>query len=148
MDLKSRIQEDMKAALREQDAERLSVLRLIRAAIRDAEIDQQRELDDAGVVAVLSKAARQRQESIQAYRQGGRDDLADAEERELRIIQGYLPRQLDETELRALVHKAVEELGAQGPADIGRVMKHLMAQLRGQADGRVVQALVREALRG
>lgn len=148
MDLKLRIQEDMKAALREQDAERLSVLRLIRAAIRDAEIDQQRELDDAGVVAVLSKAARQRQESIQAYRQGGREDLAAAEERELRIIQSYLPRQLDETELRALVRKAVEELGAQSPADIGRVMKHLMAQLRGQADGRVVQALVREALGG
>jgi uncharacterized protein YqeY len=146
MDLKERIQEDLRTALRQQDAERLSVLRLIRAAIRDAEIEQQRELDDAGVVAVLTKAARQRQESILAYREGGREDLAGAEERELRIIRSYLPRQLDEAELRALVRRAIEELGARGPADLGKVMKHLMAQVRGQADGRVVQALVREAL--
>ncbi|MGC8874630.1 MAG: GatB/YqeY domain-containing protein [Chloroflexia bacterium] len=148
MDLKARIQEDMKTALRDQDAERLSVLRLIRAAIRDAEIEQQRELDDAGVIQVLTKAVRQRQESIQAYRQGGREDLAGAEERELRIIQSYLPRQLDEAELRVLVRKTIDELGARGPEDLGRVMKHLMAQVRGQADGRVVQTLVREALGG
>jgi uncharacterized protein YqeY len=146
--LKERIQEDLKDALRQHQAERLGVLRLLKAAIRNAEIDQQRDLDDAGVLAVLDKAARQHRESIEAYRLGGRADLVAAEELELRLIEAYLPRQLSEDEVRAAVAQAIAELGAQGMGDMGRVMKHLTAQLRGQADGRFVSTLVREALAG
>jgi len=148
MGLKERIQADLQASLRRRDTERTGVLRLLKAAIHDAEIDQQRELDDQAVIAVLSRAVRQHQESIEAYRVGQREDLAEAEERELHIIQSYLPQQLSESDLRAAVRQAVAELGAQGPADVGRVMKHLMAQLRGQADGRLVNKLVQEALAG
>jgi len=148
VNLKERIQEDLKEALRQHQAERASALRLLKAAIRNAEIDQQVELDDAGVIAVLDKAAKQRRESIEAYRQGGRADLVAAEEQELQIIESYLPQQLSPEELRATVAQAIAELGARGPADMGRVMKHLMERLRGQADGKVVNALVREALMG
>jgi len=148
MSLKERIQEDMKESLRSHDAERTGVLRLLRAAIHNAEIDQQHELDDGAVLAVLAKAVKERRESIELYRQGRREELAAAEERELTVIESYLPRQLSEGELRTVVNQAIAELGAQGPTDMSRVMKHLMAQLRGQADGRLVNTLVREALTG
>lgn len=148
MNLQERIQEDLKEALRQRQSERAAVLRLIKAAIRNAEIEQQVRLDDAGVIAVLDRAARQRRESIEAYRQGGRMDLVAAEEQELRTIESYLPQRLGEEELRSLVAQAIAELEARGPADMGRVMKHLMDRLRGQADGKVVNALVREALVG
>ena len=146
MSLKDRIQEELKAAMLQRDTVRTNVLRMLKAAIRNAEIDQQRELDDAGVLVVLDKAAKQRRESIEAYRQGGREELVAAEEAELRIIEAYLPRQLSELEVRTAVEQAIAELGAQGPADMGRVMKVLMEQLRGLADGKVVSTLVREAL--
>ncbi len=148
MSLQDRIQEDLKEALRQHQAERLGVLRLIKAEIRNAEIDQQRQLDDAGVLAVLDKAARQRRESIEAYRLGRRADLVAAEEFALQVIESYLPRKLTEEEVRAAVRQAIVELGAQGMGDMGRVMKHLTAQLRGQADGKFVSTLVREALAG
>jgi uncharacterized protein YqeY len=146
--LKDRIQEDLKAAMLQHDATRTTVLRLIKAAIRNAEIDQQCELDDAGTLAVLDRAAKQRRESIDAYRQGNRADLVATEEAELRVIEAYLPRQLDEAEIRAAVGQAISELGAQGPADMGRVMKVMMDRLRGLADGKVINAVVREILAG
>jgi uncharacterized protein YqeY len=144
--LKDRIQEDLKAAMLQHDTARTNVLRMLKAAIRNAEIDQQRELDDAGILAVLDRAAKQRRESIEAYRQGRRADLVAAEEAELRVIEAYLPRQLGEDEVRAVANQAIAELGAQGPADMGRVMKVLMDRLRGLADGKIVSAIVREAL--
>ncbi len=148
MSLKERIQEELQESLRQRDTARANVLRLLKAAIRNAEIDGQRELDDAAVLAVLDKAAKQRRESIAAYRQGGRDDLVAAEEQELRVIESYMPRQMGEEEIRAAVAQAIAEVGARGPADMGRVMKPLMERLRGQADGKVVSNLVREALAG
>lgn len=148
MTLKERLQEDLKAAMLAHDNARATALRLLKAAIRNAEIEQQRELDDEGILAVLEKAAKQRRESIEAYRQGGREDLAAAEEMELRLIEAYLPQKMGEEEVRAVVAQAVAELGARGLADMGRVMKYLMDKLRGRADGRLVNALVREALAG
>ncbi len=148
MSLRERIQKDMQDALRQGDKERLSVLRMLRAAVRNAEIDRQHDLDDDEVVAVLTKAAKQRRESVEAYRQGGREDLAVAEEAELQIIEAYLPQQLSEKEVREIAARTIAELGAQGPQDMGWVMKHLMGQLRGQADGRLVNAIVREILSG
>ncbi len=146
MSLKDQIQEDLKQSLRQRDAERAGVLRMLKAAIRDTEIDLQRELDDQDVLAVLDKAAKQRRESIESYGQGGRADLVASEERELEIITAYLPEQMSEEQIRAAVQEAISELQAQGPKDMGRVMKHLMAELRGRADGKVINALVREAL--
>ena len=146
MSLQERLQEDLMLAMRQRDTARTNVLRMLKAAIRNAEIDQQRALDDAGVLAVLDKAAKQRRESIEAYRQGGRAELVAAEEAELRIVEEYLPRQLGEAEIRAAVVQTIVEVGARGPADMGRVMKALMDRLRGQADGKLVSALVREAL--
>lgn len=146
--LKERIQEELQESLRQRDAARANVLRLLKAAIRNAEIDAQRELDDAAVLAVLDRAAKQRRESISAYRQGGREDLVAAEELELRVIETYLPRQMGEEEIRAAVAQVIAEVGAHGPADMGRVMKPLMERLRGQADGKLVSNLVREALIG
>ncbi len=148
MTLKERLQEDLKAAILARDNARATALRLLKAAVRNAEIEQQRELDDEGVLAVLERAAKQRRESIEAYRQGGREDLATTEEMELRLIETYLPQKMGEAEIRAIVAQAVAELGASGPADMGRVMKYLMDKLRGRADGRLVNALVREALAG
>lgn len=146
MSLQERIQEDLLNAVRQRDAERSNVLRMIKAEIRNAEIDSQEPLDDQGVLAVLSKAAKNRRESIAAYREGGREDLVAAEERELEIIEAYLPKQLSEDEVREIVAQAVEELDAQGPGDMGRVMKYLMSRFQGQVDGRMVNAMVREAL--
>jgi uncharacterized protein YqeY len=146
MSLQERLQEDLKTAMRQRDKVRSNVLRMLKAAIRNAEIDEQHALDDAGVLAVLNKAAKQRRESIDAYRQGGREDLVAAEEAELSIIEAYLPRQLEESEVRVAVEEAIVELGAQGPADMGRVMRFLMDKLRGQVDGKVVNAIVRETL--
>jgi len=146
MSLQERLQEDLKDAMRQHDTVRTGVLRMLKAAIRNAEIDARNDLDDAGVLAVLDKAAKQRRESIAAYRLGGRAELVAAEEAELRILEAYLPRQMDETEVRAAVEQAVAELGAHGPADMGRVMKVLMERLRGQADGQLVSAIVRAAL--
>lgn len=148
MTLKERLQEDLKAAMLAHDSARATALRLLKAAIRNAEIEQQQELDDEGVLAVLQKAAKQRRESIEAYRQGGREDLALAEEAELRLIETYLPQKMGEEEVRAAVDQAIAELGASGPADMGRVMKYLIEKLRDRADGRLVNALVREALVG
>ena len=148
MSLKDRIQEELKEAMRQHDTTRAGVLRLLKAAIRNAEIDRQHDLDDQEVLAVLGKEVKQRRDSIESYRQGGRGDLAAVEESELEILAAYLPRQLSEDEVREAVAQAIAELGAQGPGDLGRVMKHLMAQLRGQADGRLVNTLVREALTG
>lgn len=146
MSFQERLQEDLKDAMRQHDTVRTGVLRMLKAAIRNAEIDARNDLDDAGVLAVLDKAAKQRRESIAAYRLGGRAELVAAEEAELRILEAYLPRQLDETEVRAAVEQAIAELGAHGPADMGRVMKVLMERLRGQADGQLVSAIVRAAL--
>jgi uncharacterized protein YqeY len=146
--LKDRIQEDLKDALRQRDSDRLKVLRMVKASIRNAEIDKHEDLDDQEVLGVLVKAAKQRRESIEAYREGGRDDLVSVEQGELDIIESYLPQQMTEEELREYVAKAIEEMGAQGPKDMGRVMKHLMAELKGQADGRMVNSIVREFLMG
>ena len=146
MSIRDRIQEELKEALRQHDATRANVLRMLKAAIRNVEIDQQIELDDAGVLAVLEKGAKQRRESMEAYHQGGRADLVAAEEAELRIIEAYLPRQLGEAEVRAAVDQAIGEMGVQGPADMGRVMRVLMDRLHGQADGKLVSTLVRGSL--
>ena len=147
MPLQTRLQEDLKQAMRARDAMRRSVLRYLRSEIHNAEITQQKELDDEGVLAVLSRQAQQRRDSIEAYESANRQDLVERERGELAIILEYLPQQLTRAEIDDLVEQAIADTGASGPADMGKVMGRLMPQVRGRAEGREVSAAASAALR-
>ena len=146
MSIQARMQEDVKQAMRARDVLRRSVLRYLRSEIHNAEIAQQEELDDEGVLAVLSRQAQQRRDSIEAYEGANRQDLVEREKGELSIILEYLPQQLTRAEIDSLVEQAIAETGASGPADMGKVMGKLMPQVRGRAEGRDVSAAASAAL--
>lgn len=144
--LQDRLTDDMKTALRTGDKTRLSTIRLLRAQIKDREIERGRPLSDGDVLEVLTRAVKMRKEAIELYRQGGRTDLLSKEEAELRIIQSYMPEPLSRDELLALINEAIQQTGAQGPRDMGRVMGQIMPMVQGRAEGREVSQLVRERL--
>jgi uncharacterized protein YqeY len=146
MALAQTIRADMEKALKGGDKLRCSVLRLILSAVNYAEIAQQKTLDDTGVLTVVSKEAKQRKESIEAFEKGNRPDLADKEKAELEILMSYLPQQMSRDEILVLVNKVIEEVGAKGPADKGKVMSKLMPQTKGRADGQEVNTIVTDAL--
>jgi uncharacterized protein YqeY len=146
MSLKTRIQEDVKHAMRAHERERLAVLRLVTAAIKQKEVDERVELGDEQVLAVLDKMAKQRRESIEQFQGAGRDDLADKEQYELDLIQGYLPEPLGEEELQALIRSAIEEQGASGMRDMGKVMSALRGHVQGRADMKAVSQAVKTQL--
>ncbi|MFZ5662760.1 MAG: GatB/YqeY domain-containing protein [Pseudomonadota bacterium] len=148
MTLKQRLIDDMKAAMKSGDKASLGAIRLINAAIKQKEVDERIELDDAAVIAVLDKMVKQRRDSIAQYQAAGRADLAEAEQAEIAVIERYLPAKLGEAELQAAVQAAIAETGATGPADMGKVMAVLKARLAGQADMGQVSALVKKALAG
>ncbi|MDD3450307.1 MAG: GatB/YqeY domain-containing protein [Gammaproteobacteria bacterium] len=144
--LKQRIDADMKAAMRAKDRERLGTVRLILAAIKQREVDERTTLDDTQVLAVLDKMAKQRRDSIAQYEGAGRQDLADKEQRELAIIQDYMPQPLSEAEIAALIDAAVASSGAGGMQDMGKVMGVLRPQVQGRADMGAVSAAVKARL--
>ena len=144
--LKQKLAEDLKQALKSGDKVKRSVLRLVLAAIKNAEIARQVTLDDADILGVIAKEARQRRESIEAFRQGDRQDLVAQEEAELAILQQYLPQQMSREEIIVEARRVIEQVGAQGPGDKGKVMPKLIAQLKGRADGREINAVVTELL--
>lgn len=144
--LKQRIQDDVKTAMRDKDKERLGTLRLVTAALKQKEVDERIELDDAAVLTVLDKMAKQYRDSIEQYRQAGRDDLVQKETAELNIVTSYLPEQLNDTDLDALIHKAIEESGAAGMQDMGKVMGILKPKVQGRADMGRVSAKVKSLL--
>jgi uncharacterized protein YqeY len=146
MSLKERLQSELKEAMKARDAVKVSTLRLIGSLIKYKEIEARKELDDEGVLAVLTTAVKQRRESIELYEKGNRPDLADKEKAELAIIQGYMPAQLGRDEVAALVREAIAETGASGARDMGKVMKALMPKVKGKADGKLVNELVKELL--
>ncbi|SRR5690554_2977246 len=146
MNLKERLRQDLADAMRSGEAERRDVLRLLVAAIKQEEVDQRQTLEDSQVQEVLVKQAKQRRESIVDAEQAGRPDLAEAEQRELTIIEEYLPQQMSRDEVEAVARQVIEELGVQDMKSMGQVMGRLMPQLKGQADGRVVSDVVRELL--
>jgi len=146
MSLKARIDADMKAALRARQAERLSAIRLLVAAIKQREIDTRTELDDAGVVAVVDKLIKQRREAVAQYIAAGRQDLADKEQAEIEVLSAYLPRALSAAEVDDLVRQAIAETGAAGARDMGKVMAWLKPRLAGRADMAAVSTLVKTAL--
>ncbi len=147
MTMKSRLVDDLKQAMRDKDVLRRDTIRYLRSEIRNQEIRDQKELDDAGVIQVLSRQAQQRRDSIEIYREAGRRDLMDKEESELSVIVSYLPRQLSGAEIADLVQQVISEVGATGPGDMGKVMGAIMPQIRGKAEGRQVNAIVQQTLR-
>jgi len=146
MSLKTRLQEDMKAALRAGDKPRLGVIRLAIAAIKQREVDERIELDDAQVLAVLEKMIKQRRDSVSQYEAAKREDLAEAERFEIGVIEGYLPAPLDAAELVALVDAAIAETGAESVRDMGKVMGLLKQRAAGRADMGAVSSLVKQRL--
>ena len=147
MGLKERLDEDLKKAIREQDALRRTVLRTIRSEVHNEEIALQKPLnDDDGIVGVISRQVRQRRESIYEFRKGQREDLVEREEAELAVLLGYLPPQLTPEELTALVQGVIQEMGVQGPGDKGKVMGRLMPQVKGKAEGSAVNEVVSKLL--
>jgi len=146
MGLKSEIMESMKAAMKDRDKVRVAAIRLIRDAIQKAEIDSNKELDDAGVLALLAKLIKSREESIEAYEKGGRSDLAERERTEIDLIREFMPPPLSEDELSKMVGDAIEEAGARGPSDMGKVMKTLKGRYEGRASGKAVSTEVKKQL--
>ncbi len=145
--LREQLREDLKDAMRARDATRRGTIRLIEAAIKNAEIERRGgQLSEQDLLAILQRQSKQRQESIAQYEAVGRSDLADQERAELAIIEGYLPEQLSRSEIVSAARAAIEQLGASGPGDRGKVMGRLMGQLRGKADGAAVNAVVSELL--
>jgi uncharacterized protein YqeY len=148
MSLKDRIQTDMKDAMRGGDKARLGVIRLILAAVKQREVDERIELDDTQLIAVLDKMTKQRRESIEQYTKAGRNDLAEQENFELGIIQTYLPAQLTDAEIEALIDAAVEKTGASSIKDMGKLMGMLRPQLQGRADMGAVSGRIKARLGG
>jgi hypothetical protein len=150
MSIKDQIFSDLKEAMKAKDQNRLRVLRSIKAKLMEKEIDERQggeaELSDESALQVLTKAAKQRKESIDQFEKGGREDLAENEKTELEIIEAYLPEMMSEDEVRKIVKEKIEQVGATGPQDMGKVMGPLMGQLKGKADGSLVSRLVKEEL--
>lgn len=145
-ELKQRITDDMKSAMKAKDKQALAALRMILGAIKQKEIDERIELDDAQVLTVIQKMVKQRKDSITQFTDGGRDDLVEVEQAELAIINTYMPEQMSEAEVSAVVDKAINDSGADSMKDMGKLMGMLKAQLDGKADMGVVSQLIKDKL--
>ena len=148
MSLKERITEDMKAAMRAKETERLGAIRMLLAAMKQKEVDERITLDDAAVVSVVDKLIKQRKDAAQQYEAAARADLADKEKAEIAVLEAYLPVRLSAEEIQAAVQAIVTELGASGPGDMGKVMGVVKQRLAGQADMGLVSAAVKATLAG
>jgi len=148
MSLKDKLAADLKQAIRQRDQQRKSTLRMVMAAIRNAEIEKRRELDEGDLLAIIAKEVKQRRESIAEFESAGRQDLVDQEKGELEILLAYLPRQLSREEIEVKARQVIEEVGATSPAQMGEVMRRLMPMMKGKADGKLVNQVVRELLAG
>jgi uncharacterized protein YqeY len=148
MSLKAQITEDMKTAMRAKDSVRLGTIRLLQAAMKQKEVDERVELDDAMVIAIVDKLIKQRKDSVAAYLTAQRQDLADIESAEMKVLEVYLPQRLSAEEITAAVKAIVAEVGAAGPGDMGKVMGAVKTQLAGKADMGLVSAAVKAALAG
>lgn len=147
MGLREQLREDLKSAMRAGDATRRGTIRMLEAAIKNAEIEKRgQELPEADVLAILQRQVKQRRDSIEQFERGGREDLAEIERAEIAVIEDYLPEQLSEEEIEAAARRVIEQVGASGPGDRGKVMGPLMKELRGKADGSAVNAAVSKLL--
>ncbi len=148
MALREQLNEDMKAAMKARETERLGALRLLLAAVKQREVDERVTLDDAGVVAVIEKMIKQRKDSIAQYEKAARTDLADKEKYEISVVETYLPKRMSQAEVEAVIAEAVASTGAKSPADMGKVMGVVKPRLAGRADMGQVSALVKARLAG
>ena len=146
MSLKNKITDDMKTAMKAGDKDRLKVVRMILAAVKQVEVDTRTELDDAAVLGVLEKMVKQRRDSVEQFRQGGRDDLADNELAEITVLEAYLPEQLDQAEIDALIDEAIQATGAASMRDMGKVMGVIKSKAAGRADMGVIGGKVKARL--
>lgn len=146
MNLSERLNEDMKQAMKSQDKFKLSTIRLIRATIKNLEIDLKRTLNDNEVLDILSREIKQRKDALQEFEKAGREDLADKVKAEAEIIAEYLPQQLTEEEIKVIVQQTIQETGASSKADMGKIMSALMPKVKGRADGKLVNQAVQELL--
>jgi uncharacterized protein YqeY len=148
MALRERLDEDLKSAMRAKDSLRMNTIRGLKSAVKYREIELMKPLDDAGILGVASTEIKRRRDSVEQYRAGNRPDLADKEEAEILLLQDYLPQQLTAAELEAKVDEVIARVGARGPKDMGAVMKALLPDVQGRADGKVVSELVKQRLAG
>ncbi|MEF3304632.1 GatB/YqeY domain-containing protein [Paenibacillus sp. GYB003] len=146
MSLSERLNEDMKQAMKNQDKFKLSVIRMIRSAIKNVEIDQKKTLGDEEVLDILNREIKQRKDSLHEFEKAGRDDLAEAVKKEIEVIAVYMPQQLTEEEIQAIVQQTIQETGASSKADMGKLMGALMPKVKGRADGKLVNQLVQKLL--
>lgn len=146
MSLKDTIREALRQALKQNNATEVSTLRLLLAEIRNVEIAEQKSADDSKILEVISREVKRRRESIEAFKQGNRSDLVAKEESELAVLMRYLPKQMSREEIMLLAQQVVDEVGARGPSDKGKVMARLMPQVKGRADGREVSEIVSQIL--
>jgi uncharacterized protein YqeY len=144
--MRAKISDDLKVAMKAGDKQRVATLRLINAAIQSAEIEAKKPLDDAGILAVMTKMVKQRRDSIEQYTNGGRPDLADTEQAEINVIEAYLPKQMDESEISAAVAEAIKEAAAASAKDMGKVMGVLKGKYAGKMDFQKASAAVKAAL--
>jgi uncharacterized protein YqeY len=146
MALKDQLDADLKSAMREKDALRLSVVRMLKSAVKYREIEVMKPLDDAGVQGVIASEIKRRRDSVEQYKAGNRKDLADKEEAEIVILQAYQPKQMSAAEVEAKVDEVIARVAAQGPKDMGAVMKALLPEVQGKAEGKAVSDLVKQRL--
>jgi uncharacterized protein YqeY len=148
MSIKERLKTDLITAMKAKEQARVDCIRFVNAAIKKVEVDTRKELDDAAVTSILMNLAKQRRDSIDQFRKGGREDLAAKEESELQLMQGYLPKQMSADDLGALVDAVIKETGAKSMKDMGSVMKAVIAKAAGQAEGGAVSEMVKKKLAG
>jgi uncharacterized protein YqeY len=146
MSLSERLNDDMKQAMKNQDKFKLSVIRMIRSAIKNVEIDLKKTLDDNEVLDILNREIKQRKDSLQEFEKADRDDLAESVRKEIEVIAVYMPQQLTEEEIHAIVQQTIQETGASSKAELGKLMSALMPKVKGRADGRLVNQLVQQLL--
>ena len=146
MSLQQRLDDDLKGAIKSSDKLKTSVLRMLKAAIKNKQVEKNRELSEEEVISVISTLSKQRRESIELFSKGGREDLADKEKQELLILQAYLPSQLTPDQLDRLIVETIQESSAEGVKDMGKVMRLLMPRIKGAADGKLVNQRVKELL--
>ncbi len=146
MTIKEKLKADMIAAMKSKEKERLDTIRFVQAAVKRVEVDTRKDLDDAALIGILSNLSKQRKDSIEQFRKGGREDLATKEEAELKILQSYMPEQMSASDLETIVVAAIQESGAKTPREMGAVMKLVMAKTAGRAEGSAISDMVKKKL--
>lgn len=147
MSLKGRLMEDLKAAMKSKDKVRKNAITMIRAAIKQKEVDQRIELTDEDIIDVIAKQSKQKRDSLEDFKKAERQDLIDLTEEEINILSEYLPQQLTEEEIDEIVKMSIDEVGANSSQDIGKVMSHVMPKVKGRADGSIINRIVRQYLK-